>query len=71
MASKEKFLEQLGDKIRNARTEQETSLNQFASTIGVAASHLSQIERGEADPRITVLIAIAKELDADLVDLIP
>ncbi len=69
--STEKFLELLGERIRRLRGESEVSLSQFARNIGISGCHLSQIERGESNPRITTLIAIADELGESLEDLIP
>jgi len=53
----------LGDKLRLQREERRLTLNEVALQAGISASHLSDIERGQADPSIETLRNLAKVLD--------
>ena len=54
-----------------ARREREgVSRTALARRIGVSADYLGRIERGEADPRMSVLLALVAALDATLRELL-
>lgn len=54
---------QLGAQIRVERMRQERSLREFARSIDISASMISQIECGRAMPSVGTLFAIATELN--------
>ena len=60
----------LGRLIREARESAGLSQGDLARRLGLSASYMSRLERGEfARPRPQVLTAIAKQLDIQLSDL--
>lgn len=58
-AAKSGGFEALGTRIRMLRTKQGLTLAEFASSVGMAASHLSMLERGKAFASPSKLAAIA------------
>lgn len=52
-------------KIREVRESKNISLTQLSKTTGIAKSHLSNIERGEKEPSISILVRIALALRVD------
>lgn len=56
-------------KIREIRKSKNVSLNQLSEMTGIAKSHISNIERGEKDPSISIVIRIALALEVDERDL--
>jgi transcriptional regulator with XRE-family HTH domain len=52
--------------VRTLREEQGISRDALARSLRITASQLATIERGETDPRFTVLIAMAHELGTTL-----
>src|SRR6476620_303997 len=54
--------DQLGDYLREQRTEARLSLRQLAEQVGVSNPYLSQIERGLRRPSAEVLQQLAKAL---------
>lgn len=60
---------QIGPTIRNLRTERQMTLDQLAAKAGISASHLSRLERGQAEPSFTVAAALAREIGVSLSDL--
>jgi transcriptional regulator with XRE-family HTH domain len=59
----------LGARLREARLGQEIGVRELARRIGVSPAHISQIERGKADPSATTLFAIASELGLSLSEI--
>lgn len=69
--SNKKDLIILGDNIRIERAKRKITQEQFAEMTGaLTPQHLSNIERGAVDIRVTTLFAILRALDCDLKDLI-
>jgi DNA-binding XRE family transcriptional regulator len=55
--------------LRRRREQQDISRTTLARRAGISADQLGRIERGEADPRMSVLLVLAGELGASLRDL--
>lgn len=51
--------------IREVRKRKKITLNELAKMTGISKSHLSNIERGEKEPSISMLIRIALALRID------
>lgn len=47
------------------------TLDQLAAQAGISASHLSRLERDQAEPSFTVAAAIAQQIGVSLSDLLP
>lgn len=62
---------QIGPRIRELRLERGMTLDELAKSAGISASHLSRLERGQAEPSFTVAAAIAMQVGVSLSDLIP
>jgi XRE family transcriptional regulator, regulator of sulfur utilization len=56
--------------VRARRSEKQISLRQLARRSDCSPSALSQVERGEAVPRLTLAWRIAKALEVELPDLL-
>ena len=52
-------------KINKVRENKGISLNELARKTGISKSHLSNIERGEKEPSISILVRIALALNVD------
>ena len=59
----------LGTRLREARLRQDIGVRELARRVGVSPAHISQIERGKADPSATTLFAIASELRLSLSEI--
>ncbi|MEW6664704.1 MAG: XRE family transcriptional regulator [Thermodesulfobacteriota bacterium] len=59
----------LGDKIRKERLKRQLTLEQFSQKTGLSKSFLSQVERGLAEPSITSLKKVSKQLGFSVVNL--
>lgn len=53
----------LGQKIRSRRQEQQMSIKQLADSTGLTSGFISQIERNQTEPSITSLRKLAEALD--------
>jgi transcriptional regulator with XRE-family HTH domain len=56
----------LGRRIRQAREQAQVSQAELARRIGISANALCAIEAGETDPRVSRVVAIARELHMSL-----
>ncbi len=56
----------LGQRIRQAREQAQMSQVELARRIGISANALCSIEAGETDPRVSRVVAIARELHVSL-----
>jgi transcriptional regulator with XRE-family HTH domain len=56
----------LGQRIRQAREQAQISQVELARRIGISANALCSIETGDTDPRISRVVAIARELQTSL-----
>jgi DNA-binding XRE family transcriptional regulator len=55
--------------LRRRREQRAISQTALARRAGISAEYLGRIERGEADPRMSVLLALASELGTSLRDV--
>ncbi|HSM45283.1 MAG TPA: helix-turn-helix domain-containing protein, partial [Acidimicrobiia bacterium] len=60
----------LGRRIRHYRNEAGLTLDQLGSQIGKPAPSLSLLENGKKEPRINLVMDIAKVLDVEVADLL-
>jgi len=58
------------DELRRRREELGFSRRKLATLAGIRAEYLGRIERGQADPRVSALYALADELRIPLVDIL-
>lgn len=61
---------EIGPTIRALRLERGMTLDQLAAGAGISASHLSRLERGQAEPSFTVAAALAKTIGVSLSELV-
>jgi transcriptional regulator with XRE-family HTH domain len=59
-------VQNLGKRLRAVRNERGLTLIQLGQQVGLSASYLSQIERGETTPSLSRLTTIAKALDVEV-----
>tara|TARA_B100000745_G_scaffold132506_1_gene86489 strand:- start:3533 stop:3841 length:309 start_codon:yes stop_codon:yes gene_type:complete len=59
--------EQILSTLREARTSKGLSQRELSARSGVPQSHISKIEAGDVDLRVSSLIALARALDLELV----
>lgn len=59
----DKYLVDLGNKIRLLRNEKGVNQKLFAANVGIDDRHLRRIEKGKTNPSIEVIYLIALELD--------
>lgn len=52
-----------GRTVRRARRDRDLSQEALARAAGLAAKHVSEIERANRDPRLTTLLKLAEALD--------
>lgn len=55
--------------LRRSREQQGVPRTALAQRVGISTDHLGRIERGEADPRVSVLLALALALGTSLREL--
>lgn len=60
----------IGLRIRELRLERGMTLDQLSRSAGISASHLSRLERGQAEPSFTVAAALASQLGVSLSELL-
>jgi XRE family transcriptional regulator, regulator of sulfur utilization len=60
----------IGLRIRELRLERGMTLDQLSRSAGISASHLSRLERGQAEPSFTVAASLAAQLGVSLTDLL-
>lgn len=60
----------IGQRIRHFRTGKGLTLENLGGKVGLTASHLSLLENGKRDARLTTLTQLAKELDVELAQLL-
>ncbi len=56
--------------LKIARQEKGLKQYEFGSKLGLPQSHISKIERGETDPRLSTVIDMARIVDRELI-LVP
>ena len=55
--------------IKEVRTQKSVSLSKLAELSGISKGHLSKVERGEQEPKLSTMIKIAKALGVELENL--
>ena len=60
----------IGDNTRRRRSELSMTQAELAERTGIAASHLSYIEHGKANPTLEVLEHLAEGLGWSIIDLL-
>lgn len=60
----------IGGRLRNARLERGLSLRSVASSLGVSASLISQVETGKTQPSVSTLYAIVTHLGISIDELL-
>lgn len=60
----------IGPRIREIRLERGMTLDQLSRSAGISASHLSRLERGQAEPSFTVAAGLADKLGISLGELL-
>lgn len=60
----------LGRRVRHYRNEAGLTLDQLGDLVGKPAPYLSLLENGKKEPRVNLLVDIAKALDVDVGDLL-
>lgn len=59
-------VEYIADAIKAARSERLISQRALSNKVGIPQGHLSKIENGEVDPRLSSVIEIARALDYEI-----
>jgi transcriptional regulator with XRE-family HTH domain len=70
MKPENKFIRDIGKRIRERREEKCWSQEQLAIEADVDNSHLGKLERGEGNPTIKLVFRIAQALELDFRDLL-
>ena len=52
-----------GENVRNLRAARQVTQTQVAEKCGIFRTYLSRIESGEANPSLTVIVALAQALE--------
>lgn len=65
-----KLAKQLGANCRQRRAALTLTQAELSERTGIAASHLSHIERGQANPTLEILEQLAKGLETSVVELL-
>ena len=69
MKADNKFIRDIGKRIRQKREERGWSQEQLAIEADIDNSHLGKLERGEGNPTIKLVFRIAKALEVEFRDL--
>lgn len=64
-----KFIRDIGKRIRQKREERGWSQEQLAIEADIDNSHLGKLERGEGNPTLKLVFRIAQALEIDFRDL--
>ena len=70
MNTEEKYLKDLGARIRKLREEKSLDQKAFAFYCDIGRTQLHMIEYGKTNPRLLTLMKIAKGLEISLKDLL-
>ena len=70
MKPENKFIRDIGKRIRARREQKGWSQEQLAIEADVDNSHLGKLERGEGNPTVKLVFRIAKALEIEFLDLI-
>lgn len=67
----EKILKEFGKNLKNARNKKKLSLRKLEALSDVDYSEIHRLEKGQRNPSLTVVIALAKALELELEEIIP
>lgn len=67
---KNEVLQLIGERIRNARKRAKLSQTALGKLVGYSMNGIAKIERGESDPKFSVLGLISKELELPLSEMV-
>lgn len=70
MKPENKFIRDIGKRIRERREEKGWSQEQLAIEADVDNSHLGKLERGDGNPTVKLVFRIAHALEVDFRDLL-
>lgn len=70
MKPENKFIRDIGKRIRERREAKGWSQEQLAIEAGVDNSHLGKLERGEGNPTIKLVFRITEALEIDFKNLL-
>lgn len=59
-----------GNNVERIRTDEGLSITRFCEMAGISRPTLYKIERGESDPRLSMMVKIAKALGVSVEDLL-
>jgi transcriptional regulator with XRE-family HTH domain len=59
-----------GASVRSKRRGHGLTLEQLSERVGITPNYLGRIENGRVDPSLSVVVAIARALDADIAELV-
>jgi transcriptional regulator with XRE-family HTH domain len=63
-------LENLGQKLKKIRTQKKLTLDQLSAMAGVSKAMLSQIEQGNVNPTVAVILKISHALNTQISELL-
>jgi transcriptional regulator with XRE-family HTH domain len=69
--NKDAELVRLGETVRQVREQQRLSVAELASRTGINAQSISNLEAGRLDPRLDVLISLARGMGVRTSALVP
>ena len=70
MSQKDKILTRFGNRVRKIRNSQDISQERLAIDASIERSYMGAIERGERNPTLIKIVAIAKALKVKVSDLL-
>lgn len=66
----DKVLKEFGSHLQQLRKEKELSIRKLADIADMDFSYLHRIEKGESNPTLTTLLALAEALEIDICELV-
>lgn len=69
-AEEQKLIKEFGNLLKKLRQERNLTLRELAHRADVDHSSIHRIEKGEADPRLTMVVTLARALEIDLASLL-
>jgi len=69
MKAENKFIRDMGKRIREKREERGWSQERLAIEANIDNSHLGKLERGEGNPTVKLVFRIAQALEIDFQEL--
>jgi transcriptional regulator with XRE-family HTH domain len=68
--TRQRYLDGLGARLRQAREERHIGLRELARRIGVSASLVSQVETGKSEPSVSTLFSICSALNLPVNEIV-